>query len=83
MRGERGKENAKEKKNYFSCNLGFSISLPNRNELVACQRERTVRGKGKEREKERKKVAASITLLSVIVGGQNKQGDDIIKPETE
>lgn len=38
---------------------------------------------GKEKEKERKKVAASFTLLSAIVGGQNKQGDDIIKPETE
>ncbi len=48
---------------------------------MACQRENGER-KG-EREGERKKVAASFTLLSVIVGGQNKQGDDIIKPETE
>lgn len=47
------------------------------------EKEREVGGMGREKEKERKKVAASFTLLSAIVGGQNKQGDDIIKPETE
>lgn len=45
-----------QKKNYFSCNLGFSVSLPNRNEPAACQRKRERWGEwGKRRRKKERK----------------------------